>query len=99
MRIIAKKTLKEFWKKNSSARKRLKAWFNKVQDEEWSKPQDVLDCYGTASAIGDGRIVFRFGNDYRLVTYIAFDYYTVYIKWVGTHEEYDEIDATEVDDY
>lgn len=99
MRIISKKALREFWQQDSSARNRLKAWFNRVQDEEWSNPQEVLNTYPTASSVGDGRFVFRLGNDYRLVTYIAFDYYTVYIKWVGSHDEYDDIDVTEVDEY
>lgn len=59
-------------------------------------PADVVETFPKASAIGDGRMVFRFDN-YRLITYIAFEYHTIYIKWLGTHDEYDDIDPSEVD--
>lgn len=98
MRIIAKSSLREFWENDSTARKRLKAWYNTVRKESWDEPLDVEKRYPNGSAIEDSRFVFRLGG-YRLVTHIAYEYHTVYIKWVGSHDDYDDINATEVDDY
>jgi len=96
MRIIAKKTLREFWELYPDAEESLLAWYREVKKEDWSKPSQVNDKYRTASFVGD-RVVFNIkGNDYRLVVKINYPYGVVYVRFVGTHEEYDEIDVKEV---
>lgn len=96
MRIIAKRTLREFWKLYPDAEDPLLAWYREVEKEDWSKPSQVKDKYRSASFVGD-RVVFNIkGNDYRLVVRINYPYRVVYVRFVGTHEEYDEIDVEEV---
>ena len=94
MRIIAKKTLKDFWEREPAAKSALEAWHAEAKNAEWSLPADVKANYGTASILKDGRVVFNIGgNKYRLVVWINYDFFTIYIRFVGTHKEYDEIDA------
>lgn len=94
MRIIARKTLKEFWEKEPAIKSALQAWYAEAREADWSSPADVKARYGTASILKDGRVVFNIGgNKYRLVVWINYAHFTVYIRFVGTHKEYDEIDA------
>lgn len=94
VRIISRKTLKEFWERVPAARAALQAWFAEAKEAEWSSPADVKAQYGTASILKDGRVVFNIGgNKYRLVVWINYDFFTVYIRFVGTHKEYDGIDV------
>src|SRR5947208_8117724 len=94
MRIIAKKTLKDYWAKEPAARAALEAWDAEAKSAQWSAPADVKASYGSASILKDGRVVFNIcGNKYRLVVWINYDFYTIYIRFVGTHREYDDIDA------
>ncbi|MBI4526215.1 MAG: type II toxin-antitoxin system HigB family toxin [Deltaproteobacteria bacterium] len=96
MRIIAKKTLREFWLLNPDAEEPVLAWYREVEKEDWAKPSQVKDKYRSASFVGD-RVVFNIkGNDYRLVVKINYPYRVVYVRLVGTHKEYDEIDVEEV---
>ena len=96
MRIVAKRTLREFWERYPDAEEPLLAWYREVEKEDWSKPSQVKDKYRSASFVGD-RVVFNIkGNDYRLVVKINYPYRVVYVRFVGTHEEYDEIDVKEV---
>ncbi len=96
MRIIAKRTLREFWELYPDAEDPLLAWYREVEKEDWTKPSQVKDKYRSASFVGD-RVVFNIkGNDYRLVVKINYPYRVVYVRFVGTHEEYDEIDVEEV---
>ena len=96
MRIIAKKTLREFWMSNPDAEDPLLAWFREVEKEDWSKPAQVKEKYRSASFVGN-RVVFNIkGNDYRLVVKINYPRRIVYVRFVGTHKEYDEIDVKEV---
>ncbi len=97
MRIIAKRTLREFWELYSDAEEALLAWYREVEKEDWDTPAKVKGKYRTASILGDSRVVFNIkGNDYRLVVKINYPYRVVYIRFVGTHAEYDGIDAEEV---
>lgn len=97
MRIIAKKTLREFWGLHPDAEEPLLAWYREVQKEDWDTPTKVKLKYRTASVIGDNRVVFNIkGNDYRLVAKVNYPYRVVYIRFVGTHAEYDGINAEEV---
>lgn len=94
MRIISKKTLKNYWEKKPGAKAPLEAWHAEAKSAEWSSPAEVKAYYSTASILKDGRVVFNIGgNKYRLVVWINYDFYTVYIRFVGTHKEYDAIDA------
>ena len=100
MRIIARRTLREFAEgrrghKNHSALKgALDAWFDEVKKARWSSAADVKRSYATASIVSADRIVFNIkGNDYRLVVVVDFDKGIVWIKWIGTHEDYDKIDV------
>ncbi len=95
--VIAKRTLREFWEKHPDAEQPLKAWHAEASRTTWSKPADITSRYRTASAVGSDRIVFRIaGNKYRLVVRINYGSETVFIRFAGTHEDYDEIDAETV---
>src|SRR5271157_5612270 len=94
MRIIARKTLKDYWEKEPGARPALEAWHAEARSANWTSPNDIQASFGTASILRDGRVVFNIGgNKYRLVVWINYDFYTIYVRFVGTHKEYDEIDA------
>src|SRR5436190_22367795 len=97
MRIIAKKPLREFWERHPDAEEPLLAWHREVVKEDWDTPAKVKAKYRTASIVAGNRMVFNIkGNDYRLVVKINYPYRVVYIRFVGTHAEYDGIDAEEV---
>jgi mRNA interferase HigB len=97
MRIIAKRALREFWERRPDAEEPLLAWYREVEKEDWDTPAKVKATYRGASIVGDNRVVFNIkGNDYRLVVKINYPYRVVYIRFVGTHSEYDAIDAEEV---
>jgi len=94
MRIISKKTLKDYWEQEPATKAALEAWHAEARNAEWSSPADVKARYGTASFLKDGRVVFNIcGNKYRLVVWINYDFFTIYVRFVGIHKEYDEIDA------
>ena len=97
MRIIAKKTLRELWERQPAAKGPLLAWYREVEHEDWATPADVKAKYGSASNIGSERVVFNIkGNDYRLVVRINYAYRIVYVRFVGTHADYDRVDVKEV---
>jgi len=97
MRIIARKTLKEFWEIHSDAEQPHRSWFAKASQANWQTPADVEMDYRHASFVANNRIVFNIkGNDYRLVAAIKYEYSVVYIRFVGTHQAYDRIDATTI---
>lgn len=97
MRVISKKKLREFWEHHSDARESLEAWYREAEDAAWASPQAIKDRYRHASVLPDNRVVFNIkGNSYRLIVRVLYDFQTVYIRFVGTHAEYDKIDATEI---
>ena len=97
MRVIAKKTLREFWESHPDAEGPLLAWYREVEKEDWDTPAKVKEKYASASIVGNNRAVFNIkGNAYRLIVAINYPYRVVYIRFVGTHAEYDRIDAEEV---
>lgn len=97
MHVIAKKPLREFWERNPDAERPLRAWHKEAQTADWDTPTDVKAAYPKASIIGDNRIVFNIkGNAYRLVVRIDYRRHIVYVRFVGTHADYDRIDAEEV---
>lgn len=97
MRIIALRALREFWAAHADAEGALRAWYEDARVAEWKTPQDVKAHCANASIIGDNRVVFNIrGNTYRLVVAVNYGYGIVYIRFVGTHAEYDKIDAQTV---
>jgi mRNA interferase HigB len=97
VRIIAIKTLKEFWKKHPGSEQLLRAWYAEAKNADWEKPSDITRLYRTASILTNSRVVFNIkGNEYRLVVAINYDYKIVYIRFTGTHKEYDKINAKEI---
>ena len=96
MRIIAKRTLREFWEQpgHRDAEQPLKAWYAEAEHATWRTPAEIKSQYRSASIVGDNRVVFSIaGIKYRLV--VEFHYHTGigYVRFVGTHAEYDEIDV------
>jgi len=99
MKVVAVGALRDFWRRHPAAEQPLKAWHDEAKHALWSTPQDIRDRYASASFVGHNRVVFNVkGNDYRLVVAIADRFQAVYIKFVGTHAEYDRIDAATVED-
>ena len=103
MRIIARRTLLRFVEKlaghrdQRSVKNALDAWFDEVRKATWSGATDVKKLYATASIISSERIVFDIkGNDYRLVAAVDYQKSIVWIKWLGTHADYDRIDVAKV---
>ncbi len=94
MRIIAKTALRIFWEKYPDAEQPLKAWHAEARSANWKSPADVKDKYRSASILQGSRVVFNIGgNKYRLVVKINYFYHVVYIRFLGTHRQYDRIDA------
>jgi mRNA interferase HigB len=97
MRIIAKSTLRAFWTCYPDAEAPLLAWYREAEKADWESPARVKEQYRSASVVGGNRVVFNIkGNDYRLVVQINYPYRVVYVRFVGTHAEYDKIDVREV---
>jgi len=97
VRIIAIKRLKDFRKKHPDAEQPLRAWYSEASKADWKKPSEILKVYRTASILLNNRVVFNIkGNDYRLIVTINYAYRIVYIRFVGTHKEYDKINAEEI---
>lgn len=97
MRIIARRTLREFWDLHPTAQKPLQAWYADAKQAHWKNPNDIKKVYRNASVVANNRVVFNIkGHSYRLVAAINYDFGIVYIRFVGTHKEYDSIDVTTV---
>lgn len=102
MSVIAKSTLRRFWgqKNCKDAKGPLEAWHEEVCLAKWKKPQDIKGRYANASFCRNNRVIFNIGgNKYRLVVEVQYDAGIVWIKFVGTHEQYDKINAETVSDY
>ncbi|KAB2929124.1 MAG: type II toxin-antitoxin system HigB family toxin [Candidatus Contendobacter sp.] len=98
MRIVALKTLREFWTQHPDAEQPLRAWHDEVSRAQWRSPSEIKAQFGNASILKGRRAVFNIkGNDYRLVAALAYHTGLVFVKFVGTHAEYDRIDAETVE--
>src|SRR5580704_6696253 len=98
MRVMARSTLRDFWREPNrwDAEQPLKAWFREARAASWRGPAQVRSAYRSASFVGD-RVVFNIaGNKYRLVVWINYAYGTIYIRFIGTHAEYDRIDVATI---
>lgn len=97
MRVIAKKTIKNFWINYSDCEQQLKTWYQEATDSNWKSPADIKRLYPSASILADNRVVFNIkGNTYRIVVRINYDYSIIWIRFIGTHAQYDKIDATQI---
>ena len=96
-RIFAKSTLREYWEKNPDSEQYLKTWFDTSINSDWKTPGDVKQTYASASILKDSRIVFNIkGNSFRLVAKFNFEKQWIFIRFIGTHKEYDKIDANTI---
>ena len=98
MRVIAVSTLRAFWERYPDAEQPLKAWSEEATSSTWTQPADINAQYRSATVLKNGRVVFNIkDNDYRLIVAIAYKLQIVYVKFVGTHKEYDAVDAETVE--
>ena len=98
MRIIAVSSLRRFWERHPDAEQPLKAWYDEAKHASWATPQQIKNHYASASFVGSNRVVFNTkGNHYRLIAAVTYRFQAVYIKFVGTHAEYDRVDAATVE--
>ena len=99
MRIVARRTLQGFWtdRRHRDAEQPLRAWFTEAKRAVWRTPADIQAAHRNASFLGKNRVVFNIaGNKYRLVVAVKYSAQIVFIRFVGTHEQYDAVDAEEV---
>ena len=94
MRIFSKKILREYWEQHADAKPGLQAWYEETLRVEWQSPIDIKNSHANASIIADHRVVFNIqGNAYRLIVKVHYDRGFVYVRFVGTHADYDKVDA------
>ncbi len=97
MHILSKRTLREFWDRYPDAADPLDEWHRTVQRARWTTPSDIRSRYPDASILRNNRVVFNIkGNQYRLIVLVKYHRGEVYIRFVGTHAQYDRINAAEV---
>jgi mRNA interferase HigB len=99
MRVISVSTLKAFWEQSEfkDSETALRAWLDEVRHASWKQPADIKAQFGNASILKNRRVVFNIkGNDYRLVVAVAYSFHSIYIKFVGTHEQYNAINVLTV---
>ena len=97
VRIISKKTLREFWLIHSDCEDSLKAWHKEAEESNWKTPHEIKKDYPSASILQDNRVVFNIkGNNYRLIVKINYDFAIVWIRFIGTHAQYDKINASTI---
>jgi mRNA interferase HigB len=94
MRIIARSTLREFWETHAEAEPSLRAWINDAAQADWRSPTDLKNIYANASIIANNRVIFNIkGNKYRLIVHMRYEIGILFIRFIGTHAEYDKVDA------
>ena len=97
MRVVAKKILREFWQKQTDSEQQLRTWFKEASKAKWSSPNDLKLEYPTASILKGGRVVFNIcGNKYRLEARINYSRQWLFIRFIGTHTDYDKIDVNTI---
>lgn len=97
LRIIAKRTLRDYWEKNPETEQQLSAWYQEASKADWESPNQIKEQYLSASILKNSRVVFNIcGNKFRLITEINFPRKWVFIRFVGTHREYDKVDANNI---
>ena len=97
MRVIAKKILRDFWEKYTDSEQQLKTWYKEASKASWSSPNVIKNEYAKASILKSGRVVFNVcGDKYRLIVDINYIRQWVFIRFIGTHSEYDKVDADKI---
>ena len=97
MRVFAKKILREFWTKHNDAEQQLKTWYKEASKANWTNPTDIKSEYAKASILKSGRVVFNIcGNKYRLIVEINYERQWTFVRFIGTHTQYDKIDAKKI---
>ena len=97
VRVIAKRTLRNFWEKHADCEEQLKSWYRETEKSEWENTNDLKKDYPSASILKDNRIVYNIkGNNYRLIVKFNFEYQICWIRFIGTHAEYDKIGANNI---
>jgi mRNA interferase HigB len=97
LRVISKKILREFWEKHNDCEQQLKAWYREAENVTWKNSNEIKSGYPSVSILKNNRICFDIkGNKYRLIVRINYDYQMVWIRFVGTHGDYDKIDANTI---
>ena len=97
MWVVTKKTLREFWERHPDAEQPLLDWCQAVERADWAAPHQVTAMFASAGVLRNDRVVFNIkGNTYRLVVHIRYQHHKVFIRFIGTHAEYDSINAEEV---
>ena len=97
MRVIAKKILRDYWEKQTDSKEQLKTWYQEASKAIWTSPIDIRSEYPKASILKSGRVVFNIcGNKYRLIVQINYLRKWVFIRFIGTHEEYDKVNADKI---
>lgn len=97
MWILTKAPLRAFWEKHPDAEGWLQAWHKDTERAQWDEPNDIRADYNSVSFVANDRVVFNVcGNKYRLIVHVLYEAKRVYVRFVGTHAEYDAVNATEV---
>jgi mRNA interferase HigB len=97
VRIYSRSTLKRFWDRHPDAEQPLRAWFAEAKAARWKGPSEIKALHRSASFVGDDRVVFNIGgNKYRLVVALSYARGTIFVRFVGTHPQYDRIDVSKV---
>jgi mRNA interferase HigB len=100
VRVIKRQTLARFWRRHPEAEQPLRAWFGIAKRAEWMNPRDLKAVFPKVSLVGNDRAVFDIcGGNYRLIVAIKYSARIVFVKFLGTHAEYERIDAETVDRY
>jgi len=97
MKVYSKSALRDFWETHADAEQSLKTWYSVVKTAAWKSPLEVKHRFPDASILRGNRVVFNIkGNDYRLVAAFHYDNQRVFVRFVGTHKEYDRVDAEKI---
>lgn len=97
LRVIAKKIVRDFWESHADCEQQLKSWFQEASRAQWKNPNEIKQEYPSASILNDNRVIFNIkGNNYRLIVKINYEYQIVWIRFIGTHADYDKINANEI---
>jgi len=97
MRVIAKRILRDFWVKHNDSEEPLKTWYKEASKATWNGPSDIEAMYAKASTLKNSRVIFNIcGNKYRLIVEINYRRQWVFIRFIGTHKDYDNIDANKI---
>jgi mRNA interferase HigB len=97
LRVIAKRVLREFWIRHLDCEQQLKSWYPEAENSQWKNTNELKKEYPSASILKNNRVVFNIkGNNYRLIIRINFHYQMIWIRFIGTHSEYDKVDANKI---